>query len=89
MAAQIDQLPAIDVDSMEDMEIPCDLKIAIVYKESITPARPCHEPAKWCGYYPCCGRIVLACEKHQADKNPFWCSQCHKNHRDLLNWTRL
>lgn len=89
MAADVMNLPDFDVDSIDSVEIPCDLQIALMYKNQITPARQCDNPARWSGQYPCCGKFALVCERHQCDKNPYWCSGCKKHHPDLIHWTRL
>lgn len=89
MAAQTEKLPDFDLRSIEYMEIPCDIKVAIFFNNKISPARQCDNPAKWSGQYSCCGRIVLVCEDHFSDSNPYYCSTCSRHHKNLTNWTRL
>lgn len=79
-------LPDADTD---DFDICCDLQVAMVFSDFSTPAFQCEEPARWVGFYPCCGKHALVCEQHRADKNPFFCSKCKCHVTTLLNWTRL
>lgn len=81
--------PDLDPSQFEGMEIPCDLKIALVYATHTGPIRPCHNPARWVGFYPCCGKHALVCDEHHGDENPYFCNACKKNHANLINWSRL
>lgn len=78
MPTQTHDLPDIDSITKDELQPACDFSVA-----------PCEEPAHWHGQYPCCGKMVLACDQHQASLNAFYCTPCKKTHQNLMNWTRL
>lgn len=77
-----------------DLDICCDLQVGMVLAMLLgggatTPAYQCEEPARWVGFYPCCGKHALVCDMHRADDNPFYCSTCKRHANTLINWMRL
>lgn len=89
VAALSEKLPDNVPVEFDEEAIPCDLQIAVFFQNKITPAKQCADPATWYGFYPCCGRVVLVCDVHFKDENPFYCSLCKRQHKTLSNWTRL
>lgn len=83
-------LPDVDDITKDEMRPACDFSVVILWggRALGTPA-PCDRPAQWHGQYPCCGKIVLACDEHQASMNAFYCAPCKKTHNTLMNWNRL
>lgn len=77
-----------DVD-LNEFDIQCDLQVAMVFSNWSTPAFQCEEPARWVGFYPCCGKIAFVCDMHKGDANPFFCSKCKAHCNTLINWIRL
>ena len=89
-------LPDADTVTAEDVEVPCEIVMAVMRRNrrgvvsTTTRPQPCKNPARYHGLMPCCGEIVLACEDHATDGQPFWCHKCQvdtPSHR--MNWQRL
>jgi|LakMenEpi03Aug12_release.lakeMendotaPanAssembly.Ray.scaffolds.fasta_scaffold485218_3 hypothetical protein len=74
---------------LDEFDICCDLQVAMVFSGFSTPAFQCEEPARWAGFYSCCGKLTFVCDMHREDRNPFYCSKCKKHWDTLINWTKL
>lgn len=74
---------------LREFDLCCDLQVSIVFPNGTGSSYHCKDPAKWAGFYPCCGKVAMVCDPHHADKHPFYCSQCKRQAKNLINWTRL
>lgn len=90
MPTQTHNLPDIDSITEDELQPACDFSVVVLWGgQALGKPEPCEDPAHWHGLYPCCGKIVLACDRHQASLNAFYCTTCKKTHQNLMNWTRL